>query len=148
MKVLGTFSATINDKTKVRPKREKLELIKDHGIKNDKFALKNLEQSVLIVPIDAYNITKDEGIDLEFGSLGENILVDFNIMQIPVNTQIKIGDAIVEITQKCTMCNHLSVFDKRVPKLVKDHRGVYCKIIKSGIIQKGMEVEICQIRES
>ena len=143
MKVLGTFSASISDKSKVRPKRDKLELIKDHGIKDDKFALKNLDQSVLIVPIDAYEITKKEGIELEFGSLGENILVDFNIMDLPINTKLKIGDAVVEITQKCTMCNHLAVFDKRVPRLVRNHRGVYCKIIESGIVKKGMSVEVC-----
>jgi len=143
LKVLGTFSATINDTSKVRPKRDKLELVKDYGIKDDKFALKNLDQSVLIVPIDAYEITKKEGIELEFGSLGENILVDFNIMDMPINTKLKIGDAVVEITQKCTMCNHLAVFDKRVPRLVRNHRGVYCKIIESGIVKKGMNIEIC-----
>jgi len=143
LKVLGTFSATINDTSKVRPKRDRLELVKDHGIKDDKFALKNLDQSVLIVPIDAYEITKKEGIELEFGSLGENILVDFNIMDLPINTKLKIGDAVVEITQKCTMCNHLAVFDKRVPRLVRNHRGVYCKIIESGIVKKGMSVEVC-----
>jgi len=142
MKVIDIFSATKDDKSKVRPKRDKLNLIKDYGIKNDKFALKNLEQSVLIVPIDAYNITQKEGIELEFGSLGENILVDFNVMDLDLGTKIKIGDAILQITQKCTMCNHLAIFDKRVPKLVKNHRGVYCKILESGEILKDMKIEI------
>jgi len=142
MKVIDIFSATKDDKSKVRPKRDKLNLIKDYGIKNDKFALKNLEQSVLIVPIDAYNITQKEGIELEFGSLGENILVDFNVMDLDIGTKLKIGDAILQITQKCTMCNHLAIFDKRVPKLVKNYRGVYCKILESGEILKDMEIEI------
>jgi len=142
MKVIDIFSATKDDKTKVRPKREKLELIKDYGIKNDKFALKNLEQSVLIVPIDAYDITQKEGIELEFGSLGENILVNFNIMDLDIGTKLKIGKATVQITQKCTMCNHLAIFDKKVPKLVRNHRGVYCKILESGEIVKDMEIEI------
>ena len=142
MKVIDIFSATKDDKTKVRPKREKLELIKDYGIKHDKFALKNLEQSVLIVPIDAYDITQNEGIELEFGSLGENILVNFNIMDLDIGTKLKIGKATVQITQKCTMCNHLAIFDKKVPKLVRNHRGVYCKILESGEIVKDMEIEI------
>jgi len=135
MRVIGIFSATKEDKTKVRPKRERLELIKDYGIKNDKFALKNLDQSVLIVPIDAYKITKESGIELEYGSLGENILVDFNIMDLVIGTRLKIGNsAVVEITQKCTMCNHLAFFDKKVPRLVVDTRGVYCKIVEDGAI--------------
>ena len=142
MKVIDIFSATKDDKSKVRPKRDKLNLIKDYGIKNDKFALKNLEQSVLIVPIDAYNITQKEGIELEYGSLGENILVNFNIMDLDIGTKLKIGDAILQITQKCTMCSHLAIFDKRVPKLVKNHRGVYCKILESGEILKDMKIEI------
>ncbi len=144
MRVIDVFSANKDCTSKVRPKKEFLNLIEGYGIEGDKFAGKDLDQTVMIVPIDGYEILKKEGIELEYGSLGENILVDFNIMELPKGTKLRIGEAELQITEHCTLCNHLAYFDKRVPKLVKDHRGVYCKILKSGKVKKGDEVAVAK----
>jgi len=148
MRVLGLFVAPINSKEKVRRQREEIELIENYGVKDDKFAGGDLEKVVLIAPEIAYIVLKENGITLQHGSLGENILVDFNIMDYKVLTKLKIGETILEITQKCTLCSHLAYFDKKVPKLVKNHRGVYCKIIKGGKIVKKMSIEILQNEEN
>ncbi len=141
-KVLNTFSATKESSGSPRPVVFQLNLIKDYGIENDKFAGKKLEQTVMIVGIQSYEIAKDNGINLEFGSLGENILLDFDPHILEVGTKLIIEDSIIEITQICTVCNHLAVFNENLPLLLKGHRGLYCKIIKSGIISKDMIVKI------
>lgn len=141
-KVLNTFSATKESSGSPRPLVFQLNLIKDYGIENDKFAGKKLEQTVMIVGIQSYEIAKDNGINLEFGSLGENILLDFDPHILEVGTKLIIEDTIIEITQICTVCNHLAVFNKNLPLLLKGHRGLYCKIIKSGIVSKDMIVKI------
>ena len=141
-KVLNTFSATKESSGLPRPQVDRLNLIKDYGIENDKFAGKKLEQTVMIVGIQSYEIAKDNGINLEFGSLGENILLDFDPHILEVGTKLIIEDSIIEITQICTVCNHLAVFNENLPILLKGHRGVYCKIIKSGNISKDMLVKI------
>lgn len=141
-KVLDTFSATKESSGLPRPKVENLNLIKDYGIENDKFAGKRLEQTVMIVGVESYEIAKDKGIDLEFGCLGENILLDFDPHTLKVGTNLIIGDAIIQITQVCTVCNHLAVFDESLPLLLKGHRGLYCRIVDNGIISKDMIVKI------
>ncbi len=141
-KVLNTFSATKESSGSPRPLVFQLNLIKDYGIENDKFAGKKLEQTVMIVGIQSYEIAKNNGINLEFGSLGENILLDFDPHSLEIGTNLIIGDSIIEITQVCTVCNHLAVFNENLPILLKGHRGVYCKIIKSGNISKDMIVKI------
>ncbi|AXX89167.1 MOSC domain-containing protein [Arcobacter suis] len=141
-KVLNTFSATKESSGSPRPVVFQLNLIKDYGIENDKFAGKKLEQTVMIVGIQSYEIAKDNGINLEFGSLGENILLDFDPHILEVGTKLIIEDSIIEITQICTVCNHLAVFNENLPLLLKGHRGLYCKIIKSGIVSKDMIVKI------
>ncbi len=148
MRVLDLFVAPKNSKDKVRQKRDEIELIEDFGVKDDKFAGDDLDKVVLITPKIAYEILKENGIVLQYGSLGENILVDFNIMDYDILTRLKIDEVVLEITQKCTLCSHLAYFDKRVPKLVKNHRGVYCKIIKGGKIANKMSVKILQNEES
>ena len=141
-KVLKTFSATKESSGLPRPSVESLNLIEGFGIENDKFAGKKLEQTVMIVGMKSYEIALENKIKLELGSLGENILLDFDPHDFNIDEEIFIGDSIIKITQICTVCNHLSVFDKELPNLLKSHRGLYCKIIKSGLITKDMTVQI------
>ena len=140
-KVLKTFSATNESSGLPRPIVSKLNLIIDYGIENDKFAGKKLDQTVMIVGLKSYEIAKQNNIDLEIGCLGENILLDFDPHDFEVGKQLFIEDTILEITQICTVCSHLSLFDNNLPTLLKGHRGLYCRIIKSGIIKENMIVK-------
>ncbi len=145
MKILGevleVFSATKESSGLPRPKVESLNLIKDYGIEFDKFAEKNLDQTVMIVGLKSYELAKSFNIDLELGSLGENILLDFDPHDFEVGKYFKIDEAIIQITQICTVCNHLTVFNKDLPKILKGHRRFYCKIRESGKILKNMKVK-------
>lgn len=140
-KVINTFSAKKGESGSPRPMVNELNLIEGYGIEFDKFANKDLDSTVMIVGLPSYKIALDNEIALEEGSLGENILLDFNPHDYEIGSKFKIGDSVVEVTQKCTICNHLAVFSKELPVIVKDCRGLYCKIIKSGIVKKNMTVE-------
>ncbi|MEN8717521.1 MAG: MOSC domain-containing protein [Sulfurovum sp.] len=141
-KVIDTFSADINSKGLPRPKVDSIDLKTGYGIINDKFAGKELHKTVMIVGIDSYKLALENGISMEYGSLGENILLDFNPHDFEIGTVFKIGNSEIEITEKCTICNHLSVFHKKLPKLLRQCRGLYCKILEDGIIKKDVNVSI------
>ena len=119
----------------VRKEQKELILKKDYGIRGDKFAGKKLEQSVMIVGDIAYKIAKENGIALPEAALGENILLNFDPHTLNIGDRLQIGSAILEISLACTLCNHLLVYDKRLPKLILKHRGIYCKVVKDGIIK-------------
>ncbi|MBU3015475.1 MOSC domain-containing protein [Poseidonibacter lekithochrous] len=139
-KVIEIFSATKDSSGLPRPIVKELDIIKGFGIKNDKFAGKDEDKSVMIVGMKAYDISKENGIDLEFGSFGENILFDFDPHEYKVGTILKVGEVELEITQACTICNHLSIFGKELPFLVKHHRGLYCRVLNDGKIVKNIQV--------
>lgn len=139
-KVIATFSAKKGQSGLPRPKVEQLELIYQYGIKEDKFAGTDEEKAVMVVGTIAYDIAKEHGIELELGSMGENVLFDFNPHEYTVGDVFNVGDTLLEITQHCTICNHLAVFGKKLPFLVKDCRGLYCKILEGGEVQGGMSV--------
>ncbi len=142
-KTLGTFSAPKGYKGSIRPKVESLEMITGHGIKDDKFAGKDTNRSVMVVGKIAYDIAKENDVDIEFGSLGENIVLDFDPHDLRVNDIIQIGEVKLKLTEMCTICSHLCVHDKKLPKLVAKHRGVYCEILNDGIIKEGLD--ICKV---
>jgi len=140
--VKGIYSATQKDQKSPRPTTKILEFIENHGIKEDKFAGSDMEKTVMIVGQKAYDMAKEEGIDLEPGSLGENILLDFDPHDFMYGTIFTLGDVQLQITEDCSMCKHLTVFDNRLPKLLLHHRGRYCKILHGGTVKVGQIVTL------
>ncbi|MDP3301445.1 MAG: MOSC domain-containing protein [Sulfuricurvum sp.] len=132
-RVLALFISVDNDKKRV-PK-EKLEL-DEMGVLEDKFYAKNTNRLILITSTTAYSLAKSSSVELEYGSLGENILIDQSINHLSVGDRLKIGDVVLEITQNCTLCNGLSVLDPKLPEVLKNDRGLFVKAVTSGIIKK------------
>lgn len=116
-----------------------IELDKE-GILEDKFHAKDSERSVLLTTIDSYKMAVDKGISMGYGSLGENILIDFNPYSLAMGSKISIGKVLLVVTQNCTICNHLSSIDKRLPSLLKDDRGIFVKVVEGGVIEKGDKI--------
>lgn len=113
-----------------------IELDKE-GIVGDKFYAKDTERSVLLTTVESYRLALDNDINMDYGSLGENILINYNPYALEHGTKIQIGEVILEITQNCTICNHLSTIDKKLPVLLKDDRGIFVKVVEAGFIEKG-----------
>ena len=106
------------------------------GVLNDKFYAKDINRSVLISSIDSYRLAQSRDIELKYGKLGENILIDYNPYRLKSGTQIQIGETILEINQNCTLCKSLTKIDSKLPKLLKDDRGIFAKVIKAGEIKR------------
>lgn len=131
-RVLSLF-ISVNDENK-RVQKEKLEL-DENGVVDDKFYAKNPNRLILITSTDAYSMAKDSGIELEYGSLGENILIDNNINDLTIGSQFKIGDLVFEITQNCTLCKGLSNIDPKLPDILKYDRGIFAKAVGNGLVK-------------
>jgi MOSC domain-containing protein YiiM len=106
------------------------------GIKDDKYHNTNIQRSVLITSLSSYTLAKEHNITMPFGSLGENLLIDYNPYHLPAGSKLKIGTVTLEISQNCTMCDHLSKIDERLPTLLKDDRGIFAKVLDGGEIKK------------
>ena len=117
--------------------------IDENGIKGDKFYAKDSMRSILISAEHSYKLSEENSIDLEAGSLGENILIDINPYSLVHGDRLKIGATVLQITQNCTLCKGLSSLDSKLPKLLKNDRGIFAKVIEgSSEIHLGDKVEI------
>ena len=131
----------ISNKERGRENKDEI-LLEEQGICEDKFYAKAVDRSILITSYDSYLIAKENGIEAEFGSLGENILIDINPYGLNSGDQLSIGEAVLEITQNCTICNSLAKVDMNLPKILKSDRGIFARTLKSGKIRKGDVVNI------
>ena len=110
------------------------------GIIEDKYYDKNIHRSVLITSQESYALANEHNIQMPVGSLGENILMDYNPYHLNPGDQLRIGEVILQISQNCTICDHLSSIDESLPTLLKDDRGIFAKVIEGGVIKKGDEI--------
>lgn len=127
----------ISKKDQVKRVSRTIVEVDSKGIVDDKFYAKDVKRSILLTSTESYELALKNDIKMSYGVLGENILIDYNPYSLVVGTQIQIGEVIVEITQNCTICNHLSAIDEELPLLLKDDRGIFIKVIEEGFIEKG-----------
>ncbi|WP_297441579.1 MOSC domain-containing protein [Sulfurimonas sp.] len=140
-KVLKLY-ITKDDEVKTKISKERV-TVDANGIVGDKFYAKNPKRAILITSYDSYTIAKENNINIEGGVLGENILIDINPYSLIQGETIKIGETIFEITQNCTLCKGLTAINAKLPKLLKDDRGVFAKVIgPTAEINIGDNVEI------
>ena len=112
------------------------------GILNDKHYDKDVSRSVLIASLESYAIVNRYGISVPYGTLGENILMDYNPYHLPEGSKLKIANVVLEISQHCTLCKSLGKVDGQLPKLLKNDRGIFAKVIESGSISNGDDIYI------
>jgi MOSC domain-containing protein YiiM len=100
------------------------------GVLGDKFYNKNPKRSTLLTSTESYLLAKKHNISIDFGQLGENILIDYNPYHLPLGSQLQMGETRLEITQKCPICNHLSAIDHRLPQLLIHDRGIFVPLVE------------------
>jgi len=139
-KVINLFISTGDEK---QPRKEKESIVIDeNGIIDDKFYNKNINRSILVSSTDSYSLALNNNIEIPNGILGENILININPYYLKSGNRIQIAQVILEVTQNCTICKGLSKVNSKLPKLLKDDRGIFFKAIKGGKIKKDDKVVI------
>jgi MOSC domain-containing protein YiiM len=139
-KVLQLFITKDNaQKTKLSPKSITLT---SEGIVGDKFYAKDPQRAILITTTQSYKMAQEQGIEMPYGTLGENILIDINPYHLQAGEQLQIGECTLEITQNCTLCKGLSTINSKLPKLLKDDRGIFAKVIKGNSLHVNDRVSL------
>ena len=133
MTKVGTVSSLFYSPSAGRTATETFSLDRK-GIISDKHYNKDIDRSVLITSLESYTLAESHGIDIPFGALGENVLIDYNPYDLSTGSRLKIGTVILEISQLCTLCKSLTQVDSKLPKLLKNDRGIFSKVLESGTI--------------
>lgn len=144
MEILRLFLA--DPATKGR--KECTELILDtQGVIGDKFHGRQADRSVLATGPVAYRMAEGEGIDLSPGDLGENILLDLDTRELGPGDRLEAGEVVLEVSRRCPICEHLAIYDPALPRLVKDVRGVYLRVIRGGKLVRGERMRLLKPEE-
>jgi len=136
-KVIDLFISVQGSSTRIEKDSFELD---PRGIIEDKYYDKNIHRSVLITSQASYDLANEHNIQMPTGSLGENILIEYDPYHLNAGDQLRMGEVVLQISQNCTICDHLSSIDKKLPTLLKEDRGIFAKVLEGGVIKKGDEV--------
>jgi MOSC domain-containing protein YiiM len=112
------------------------------GVEGDRHFGRHPDRAVLVVGSLTYALAGRAGIALPPGALGENLLVDFDPHQLAAGTPVQIGTVLLELTTVCTVCDSLSVFDLRLPKVLLGRRGIYARVVRGGMVRVGQAIRV------
>ena len=155
MKKTGKVISTNSSKKAGLPKYQKEYIeIYEFGVKGDFHSGKinfhanknNLDRQITIVSNEVIKeISIKIGKKLIPGSLGENILIEGMgyLENFTKGMKLKFGnDVVLKVTGQNQPCSALNSIDEKMLKLIIGKRGLLAKVIKTGIIKKGDEVQI------
>lgn len=120
---------------------EEVTLVEDFGIEKDAHAGK-WHRQVSLLSFEKIEAFRAKGAEVDFGAFGENLVVEgFDLSQIPVGTQFRIGEALLELTQIGKECHSHCAIYKVMGDCIMPREGVFTKVLKGGVVKPGDVVE-------
>lgn len=126
----------------VKTEVPKIVLKKHHGIVGDAHA-GDWHRQVSLLGTESVERMRKVLPDIPVGAFAENILTEGIVLfSLPIGTKLKIGDALLEITQIGKECHASCAIRKEVGDCVMPREGVFAVVLEDGEIRAGDTIEI------
>ncbi len=114
-----------------------------HGIVGDAHAGDWHRQVSLLAEESVDAMRAAAPLPLEDGAFAENINTrGVELKALPVGTRLRVGEAVLEITQIGKECHTDCAVKRMVGKCVMPTEGVFAVVVKEGAVRPGDEVEV------
>jgi len=109
-------------------------LRRDHGLEGDAHAGDWHRQVSLLADEDIESM-RGRGVDLPYGAFAENLTIrGIDLVSIPVGTRLRVGPALLEVTQIGKECHQVCAIRQAVGDCVMPRRGVFARVLEGGEI--------------
>jgi MOSC domain-containing protein YiiM len=84
-----------------------------------------------------------DSVDVEPGTIRENVTVEgADVQQWPVGQQVRIGEALFEITMVCDPCHRMDELRRGLRAELDGKRGMLARVVESGEVAVGDQIEL------
>ncbi|MCR4434052.1 MAG: MOSC domain-containing protein [Caldiserica bacterium] len=120
----------------------KAKILKNFGLEGDAHA-GNWHRQVSLLAQESIEKMRSLGLVLSPGDFAENITTSgIDLLALSVGTKIKIGNVLLEITQKGKECHLGCEIRKLVGDCIMPREGIFAKVLEGGEIQVGDKIEV------
>jgi len=115
----------------------KAQLRHEWGIEGDAHA-GPWHRQVSLLAWESIQKMRDLGLNVGSGSFAENITTrGINLVELPVGTRLRLGDAEVEVTQIGKICHDRCAIYYQAGDCVMPREGIFVRVLKGGTVQVG-----------
>jgi MOSC domain-containing protein YiiM len=120
-------------------KLERVQVVQDHGLQGDYHAQTGGGTRQVLL-MDEETLTEFE---LSAGVVKENITTRGLVLKtLAPGTRLRMGDAVLEITQSCTPCKHMDDIREGLRTALQGQRGMLARVIQGGELRVGDAIEV------
>lgn len=117
-------------------------LIKDMGLEGDAHA-GFAHRQISLLGIDSIEKMRAGGATVKPGDFAENLTIEGLVLyEIPVGTELRIGDARLRVSQIGKECHHGCAIRQTVGDCVMPREGIFAVVERGGIVKVGDTVEV------
>ncbi len=103
------------------------------------------DRAVCLFSHELYEWLREKGIDLAYGSVGENFTtrgIDLNSLD--KGRRLRVGECMIEITAVRVPCSNLKKFDPDLPELIVGRSGWVARVVEEAVVKPGDEVVVLE----
>ena len=114
----------------------------DWGLEGDAHA-GNWHRQVSLLAWESIAKMRAQGLDVQAGSFAENITTaGQELYTLPVGTRLRLGTALVEVTQIGKVCHTRCAVFRAVGDCVMPREGIFVRVLEPGRVASGDAVEV------
>ena len=115
-----------------------------HGIVGDAHA-GDWHRQVSLLGNESVEKMKKSFPDIPIGAFAENILTEgITLYELPIGTRLRVGEALLELTQIGKECHSDCAIRKQVGDCVMPREGVFTIVLEEGSVRAGDKIEIVE----
>jgi len=119
------------------------ELVADHGLRGDSHAGRDPNRQVSLFAAETLREIQYEGFEVSAESLSANLFTEnIKLDSLTPGARLRVGETVIEIFEARKPCRSITKIDNRLPKRLYGQCGQLGRIVKSGLVRVGDEVEI------
>ena len=113
-----------------------------HGIVGDAHA-GNWHRQISLLADESVDTMRALGLTLSPGAFAENILTrGIELKTLPIGTRLRVGEALLEVTQIGKECHNDCEIKKTTGKCVMPTEGIFAVVLEEGRIQSGDTITV------
>ncbi|MGQ9554566.1 MAG: MOSC domain-containing protein [Anaerolineae bacterium] len=114
----------------------------DWGLEGDAHA-GNWHRQVSLLALESIEKMRALGLNVAPGSFAENITTrGLELFTLPIGTRLRLGNALVEVTQIGKVCHSRCAIYQQVGDCVMPREGIFVKVLEGGPVAIGDGVEV------
>jgi len=114
--------------------------VENRGLKGCVHGRKGSSRQVLLMDVETL-----EEFGVPPGRVKENITTrGLALAELALGQHVRVGEALLEVTKPCTPCHQIDEIRPGLKEAIRGRRGILCRVIESGRICLGDEIEIVE----